>query len=134
MGMYCDLAVDGGETFSLEKAWHGLYFLLTRHDNPLLGFLLEGGEPDGDDDDYGPPRRFGPDEVKDLDAALAAISDAQLWAGFDAERMEQEGIYPGIWDEPEDDLREEYLFYFHEMKRVVHEASRAGRSLVVGLN
>jgi hypothetical protein len=72
-----------------------------------LGFLLEGGQEVGEDD--GAPRLFRPDEVQQINAALAPTSDEELWGRLDPELMEAESVYPGIWDEEEEELREEYL-------------------------
>lgn len=121
----------------LEKAWHGLHFLLTGsagESGVPLGFLLEGGQEVGEDDGYGAPRLFQPGEVQQIHAALAPISDDELWGRFDPERMEAESIYPGIWDEEEEELREEYLSYFHELKKVVAQAGVGGMGLVVTLS
>ena len=143
MGMYCSIkAVDAnasgsrGSSLSLEKAWHGLHYLLTgsaAEGGLPLGFLLEGGEEVGDDDGYGPPRIFSPEEVEQIDTALAAVSDDALWSRFDPDEMSSEGVYPECWDEDEDELREEYLSYFHEMKKVVKNARTSGKSLLVSL-
>ena len=130
-------AGDPARSISLEKAWHGLHFLLTGsawEGEPPLDFLLRGGEPIGEDDGYGPPRLLRPDEVRALDARLSHVSDDDLWSRFDPSLMEEEDIYPGVWDEPEDDLKEEYLGYFHALKRLVHEAGSRGMALVVMLN
>jgi Domain of unknown function (DUF1877) len=145
MGMCCAIKVvnpsaagdalrQRSTSLSLEKAWHGLHYLLTgsaaEGDLPLA-FLLQGGEEVGEDDSYGPPRLFSPDEVEEIDAALSAISDDQLWSRFDPEQMSAEGVYPDCWDEPEQDLREEYLSYFHEMKKIVSLANTRGDALLV---
>ena len=53
---------------------------------------------------------------------------------FDPEAMEAEGVYPGIWDEDEGDLREEYVSYFQELKQVVAQASTGGMGLLVILS
>ena len=121
----------------LEKAWHGLHFLLTGsagESGEPLGFLLEGGQEVGEDDGYGAPRLFQPGEVQQINAALAPISDDELWGRFDPELMEAESIYPGIWDEEEEELREEYLSYFHELKKVVAQAGQGGMGLLVTLS
>ena len=155
MGMYCsiralspaqleqlDLAEDvaaaherSGPSAHLEKSWHGLHYLLTGSamagDMPLA-FLLLGGEPAGEDADEG-PRFIQPEEVRQINTALSPISTEQLWSRFDPARMEEEGVYPGIWDEPEDDLREEYVGYFQELKRVVAQAAAAGQGLLVDI-
>jgi hypothetical protein len=99
-----------------------------------LGFLLEGGQEVGEDDGYGAPRLFHPSEVQVISAALAPISDDELWSQFDPERMEAENIYPGIWDEEEEELRDEYLTYFHELKQVVAQAGVGGMGLLVALS
>jgi Domain of unknown function (DUF1877) len=131
--------LERGQTPSvhLEKAWHGLHFLLTGsagESGVPLGFLLEGGQEVGEDDGYGAPRLFQPGEVPQINAALAAISDDELWGRFDPERMEAESIYPGIWDEEEEELRDEYLTYFHELKQVVAQAAEGGMGLLVALS
>jgi Domain of unknown function (DUF1877) len=131
--------LERGQTPSvhLEKAWHGLHFLLTGsagESGVPLGFLLEGGQEVGKNDGYGAPRLFQPGEVQQINAALAPISDDKLWDRFDPERMESEGIYPGIWDEEEEELRDEYLGYFHELKKVVIQAGDTGMGLLVTLS
>jgi Domain of unknown function (DUF1877) len=144
MGMCCAIKAikpnadwnQRSTSLSLEKAWHGLHYLLTGSVGEgewPLAFLLQGGEEVGEDDGYGPPRRFSHEEVQELDAALAAISDDELWSRFDPEQMSDEGVYPDCWDEPESDLRDEYLTYFHEMKRVIAKANADGHGLLVML-
>ena len=118
----------------LEKAWHGIHFLLTHVDvesAESLGFLLEGGEEVGEDLGYGPARFFSADETRQLNQVLEGISDDQLWSHFDPESMSAEGIYPDIWDEDEPELREEYLEYYHHLKEFVREASDAQLGFVV---
>ena len=157
MGMYCEVSVAAREDVdrlastptlfagrmqtgtataqrvSLEKAWHGLHYLLTGEvweGNGPLAFLLAGGEHvDGDEES--PLRWFTPQEAKQIHKALSAVSDDQLWSSFDAAQMEQLEIYPGIWDEDEDELKEEYLGYFHELKQVVAAAVGSGQGLLV---
>jgi hypothetical protein len=38
--------------------------------------------------------------------------------------MTREGIYPEIWDEAEEDLKDEYLMYFREMKAFIHRVAK----------
>jgi hypothetical protein len=130
---------ERGQTPSvhLEKAWHGLHFLLTGsagESGVPLGFLLEGGQEVGEDDGYGAPRLFQPAEVQQINTALAPISDEELWGRFDPELMEAESIYPGIWDEDEEELRDEYLTYFRELKKVVAQAAEGEMGLLVTLS
>jgi hypothetical protein len=122
---------------SVEKAWHGLHYLLTgsakRGKEPLC-FLNQGGRSVGRALAYGRPRLLDREFVQQLDAALQRISDDELWGRFDATRFTAEGIYPFIWDEPEEQLRDEYLDYFHRLKTLVSRvATRGGELLVVVL-
>jgi hypothetical protein len=119
----------------LQKAWHGLHFLLTGSSwggEGTLSFLTTGGEPIGNVDlGYGPARFLRSDAVEELDAALSRISEDELWSRFDPARMEAEGVYPMIWDEPEEDLRDEYLMYFRELTALVRRAHQEGEVLIV---
>ena len=122
-------------TVSLEKSWHGLHYLLTGEvwqGHGPLSFLLTGGGQVGDDDES-PLRWFTPGETVEIDRALSAVTDDGLWSRFDADEMESQGIYPGIWDEDEEELREEYVDYFHELKQVVAVAVRQNQGLLVSV-
>lgn len=102
---------DGSDGWlDLDKAWHGVHFLLTGAawgtDNPLGGAVL-GGREVGEDDGYGPPRLLEPDLVREVAEALGVVTDAELRARFDPEEMQRLDIYPQIWEES--DILDEYL-------------------------
>ncbi|KRC84421.1 hypothetical protein ASE25_21585 [Terrabacter sp. Root85] len=102
---------DGSDGWlDLDKAWHGVHFLLTGAawgtDNPLGGAVL-GGREVGEDDGYGPPRLLEPDIVREVAEALGVVTDAELRARFDPEEMQRLDIYPQIWEES--DILDEYL-------------------------
>jgi hypothetical protein len=119
-------------TLSLEKAWHGLDALMTAAgDAPELGFIMVGGVEVGEAGSYGAARLLDAGFVRRLDAALQAINPDQLWGGFDAAQFEADGIYPGIWDEPEADLREEYVGYYEELRGFVSRVAAAGGQVAV---
>ena len=128
---------NGVERVSLEKAWHGLHYLLTGsawEESGPLAFIVAGGEEVPDSDaGYGPARLFSPAETAEIQATLAGIDDAELWSRFDAEAMDESEVYPGIWDEPEEDLKDEYLFYFNDLKKLVAAAASRRNSLLVFL-
>jgi hypothetical protein len=125
------------EHVSLEKAWHGLHYLLTGDaslESVPLAFIVPGGnEVPGSDAGYGAARIFSPAETAEINAALSDIDDEALWSSFDADAMTEQGVYPVIWDEPEEDLKEEYLFYFHDLKKLVAAAASRGESVLVFL-
>lgn len=157
MGMYCEVSAASAEdlgrsarsgvlggllrpstttatSVSLEKAWHGLHYLLTGEvweGSGPLAFLLAGGELVGEEEES--PRWFSPEETAEIHQALSGVSDDKLWSRFDADEMEQQEVYPGVWDEPEIDLKEEYLAYFSELKQVVAIAAQGGQGLTVSI-
>jgi hypothetical protein len=117
---------DSENSISLEKAWHGLHFLLTG--DPWGGsghaaFLLAGGREAGEDTGYGPARVIDAAEVRGIDRTLQGVTSTELWSRFDAQAWREADIYPGCADEPEEDLREEYLGYFEELKDFVAETA-----------
>ena len=130
---FMDLFRRGDQAvLSLEKSWDGLHHLLTAtSEQAELGFLFGGGTETGLDPGYGRPRVLPPDFVKRLDAALNRISDDQFWSGFNARRFDAEGVYPWIWHEPVEDLREEYISCLSDLRRFVQRVAASGRELLV---
>jgi hypothetical protein len=127
---------DSPDAVSLEKSWHGLHYVLTGtawEGEPPLNFLAAGGEPVGENFGYGPVRLLRNDEVRALDAALDGFSEADFDRRFDLRELEANEIYPQIWDEPLEDLKEEYGNYLAEMKRLVKRAAGAGECVLVVL-
>jgi hypothetical protein len=122
---------------SLEKSWHGLHYLLTGDAWESAGpkaFLIAGGrETPESDAGYGPARLFSPSETADINAAISPVSGDELWGRFDSQEMASQDIYPMIWDESEADLKEEYLFCFHDLKKLIANAAATGQGLLVVL-
>jgi hypothetical protein len=124
-----------GEDLDLDKAWHGLHFLLT---GPADGatepgcFLLSGGEELGDDDEL-QVRMLRPDEVRALAEHLASIGTDELTRRFDPERMTKLEIYPGIWKRPEetDAPRGFLLDAFTGLREFVGGVARDGDAIVI---
>lgn len=132
--------IEGEEAFYLDKAWHGIHFLLTgsawEGDAPLH-FLVAGGEEVKDSDvGYGPGRVFTSAQVKDIDAALQAISKEEFESRYDPVGMMEANIYPNIWDrdEEEDDLLEYVSDNFVRLKQYIHTIAGKGMGMVVGLS
>lgn len=91
-----------GILVSLDKAWHGLHFLLTGtawDGEPPLNFLLAGGhELAGEGVPDTPPRTFTAAETQNIAAALEQVSAQELRDRFDPKVMMALAIYPEIWD------------------------------------
>jgi len=101
---------SGEEFLDLDKAWHGLHWLLTGTTDDAstpAGQAVLGGTELGEDWGYGPPRLLRPDDVRRVAGALDALTADDLRARFDPAAMTAADVYPFIWDE--DDVFDEYL-------------------------
>ncbi|HZI50489.1 MAG TPA: YfbM family protein [Terriglobia bacterium] len=106
------LTLSDGEgdsaSLSLDKAWHGIHYMLTRsawEGEEPLNFLVSGGKEVGDlEVGYGPARVFTPDQVQRIHSALRPLDEAFLRGRFNPTEMMKLEIYPEIWDrDPSDD-------------------------------
>lgn len=133
------LAPGEVDTIDLDKAWHGIHFLLTGtawEGEPPLNFLMHGGTVIGEVEvGYGPARGMTAAEVKVVAGALAGIDEAFMRARFDPVQMTQLGIYPGIWDRDpaEDDSFGYCMEYFGALRAFVMRAAERGAGLVISL-
>ena len=128
----------GGRTvLSLDKAWHGVHYLLCGEVEPgavLLSQPVLGGLDLGDDDEgfsgYGPARYFTAAQVAELGQALSRPEvEAQAAARFDAAQMSKLKIYPG-W-RPSD--AESVLDALRRLRDFYSDAAAKGRAIVTCL-
>ena len=129
-----DLAPDEVETEDLDKAWHGIHYLLTGsawEGEAPLDFICQGGRAVGDiDTGYGPARALDAAEVKAIAAALADVDAARLAERFDPAAMEAQDIYPNIWDEGDDALAYCQQAYA-SMQAFIARTAQRGYGLVI---
>lgn len=128
-----------GIATDLDKAWHGIHYLLTgtaEESEMPLTFLVSGGRTVGDIEvGYGPARVFTADETRLIAATLDAVTDEQLRARFDPLEMMRLEIYPEIWDrypasaEPLDYVLE----YAGILRNFLRQAVHGGMGIVVTL-
>ena len=81
----------------VDKAWHGIHFLLTGTADggrAPLSWAVLGGEEVGDDVGYGPARILQPDQVRKI--AQALLDEESFKARFTPEVMEAAQVYPDI--------------------------------------
>ena len=129
-----------GKSTDLDKAWHGLHYLLTgtawAGDAPL-NFLAAGGREVGDlEVGYGPARVFTAAETRAVRDALDRVTADDLRGRFDADAMTAAEIYPEvIWKRvpPEDDPLGYLMEYFGTLRSFVEAAVAARVGLVVTL-
>ena len=121
------------DTIDVDKAWHGIHFLLTgspwRGAEPLVNVVL-GGVEIGEDVGYGPARYLTPDQVRDVAAALSAIPSDLLGARFDPDAMIRADIYPEIWDEG-DEARNYLLGAYERLRNHYLDAARRGNAMLI---
>jgi hypothetical protein len=134
-------AMADGEGLStdLDKAWHGIHYLLTGtawEGGKPLNILVSGGRPVGDIDvGYGPARVLSASETRAAHEALTQLSDNDLRGRFDPAAMTSKEIYPEIWDRPpeEDDTLSYLLEYVRTLRGFLAQAVEQRQGLVVYL-
>jgi hypothetical protein len=126
-----------GVEIDLDKAWHGLHYLLTGtawEGTKPLNFIVSGGAEVGDIDvGYGPARVLRSNEVGELYSALGDIDENVLRERFNPEEMMNLEIYPDIWDRnpDEDDTLDYCVEYYRDLRRFLSEAVGNSMGLVV---
>ena len=138
-----DFLEEGGEdpsgSLDVDKAWHGLHFLLTGtawDGTSPLDFIVAGGEMVGDVDvGYGPARAFRPRDLKAIARAIEPFDEAELRRRFDPARMKKLEIYPDIWGRPPDE--DDTLGYLIEnwslLKPFIQKGAADGFGMIVWL-
>jgi hypothetical protein len=123
-----------GASISLEKAWHGVHFLLCGKVQPgsdLASQAVMGGTEIGDDLGYGPARYFEADEVAAIARELSRPNlEAEMMARWDPDQMEQLGIYPAGF-KPDD--KQWLMDAFRELRQFYVDASAANLAVVTCL-
>ena len=119
------------QSVSIDKAWHGLHYLLCGAPEPApgpLGQAVFGGTEIGEDQGYGPARYFTVAQVAEIAGALQSPSlEQELRARFDAEAMTQMGLYPGVW---ETDDCNWLIEAFHTVRNFYAAAGQAEQAVV----
>ena len=127
---------DAGE-LDLEKAWHGVHYLLTGQawgGGFPMSFLVEGGAELDDDLGYGPSRVFTREQVRAIAKALDAVEEKTLRARFDPGAMDAETVYPAIWARDGEAALAWLLEAFEEVRSFVATAAEADQALIVELS
>ena len=103
-----------GISTDLDKAWHGIHYLLTgsasEGDAPLSFLVSEGRAVGAIHVGYCPARVFTAAETRTILQAIEGISDEDLRSRFDPGDMTAKKIYPEIWSRGSPD--DETIGYF----------------------
>jgi len=130
-----DFVLAPGEVTQLciDKAWHGIHYLLTKSDwegEAPLNFIVKGGHDIGADADE---RAIDSAALAVIDAALWPITPQQLAEHYDAADMERLDIYPHIWSAPDNEALDYLLAEFARLKAFIHAAVERRLGVVIGL-
>lgn len=89
----------GDTGVDLDKAWHGIHYLLTgsaEPDGTLASKVIFGGEDIGKDQGYGPAQLLMPDEVRAIARLLQSTPPETLRQRFRPADMTRVGVYPDV--------------------------------------
>ncbi len=138
--LYGDLDDDEAEMpepeLDLDKAWHGIHYLLTGSSWEVgegAGAAILGGDPVGEDAGYGPPRILDPAAVRVIASGLDALDVAALRARFDPDALEAAEVYPGIWDEGIEVFDDYLAPNFTELRRFYGIAAQNGEAVLLAI-
>jgi hypothetical protein len=123
----------------IDKSWGGILFLLTGQgleelEHPLTRILFSGELIDEDQDlGYGPAHYLTVLEVKEIYNEISKITPEELRGRYDAEKMEELGIYPNIWDDDQESL--DYLLdSYNDVLEVYSEAVKNNQAIITFIN
>jgi hypothetical protein len=84
----------GDTEVDLDKAWHGIHYLLTG--SAESSGMIMGGKDIEPDQGYGPAQLLKPDEVKAIAQLLEQTTPNMLRERFKPKEMTRMGIYPSV--------------------------------------
>lgn len=135
-----DLGDGEGIEMDLDKAWHGLHYLLTGTawaGKAPENFIVAGGREVGTVEvGYGPARALTADETRAVADVLDRMDDDTLRARFDPADMTAKEIYPDIWDRDadEDDTLGYVLENAQALRDFLAQATTNGVGMVTHLS
>ncbi|UOQ53221.1 YfbM family protein [Hymenobacter cellulosivorans] len=135
-----DELAPAGQELDLDKAWHGLHFMLTGSgwEGPEeLAYLMDGGQVIGNEEEHsvglGPARGLTNAEVSQFAAALGRLSESEFRLRYDSAAMDELEIYPVGWSKEEkpEETVDWLVTSFNELKQFVGDAAIAKQGLLV---
>ncbi|MFD7026100.1 YfbM family protein [Promicromonospora sukumoe] len=117
----------------VDKAWHGLAFVLDRAGVPAAVVYGDQPVPDADDWGYGPPSWLSVERVAELSTALRGLDAQAAVDAVSAADLVEADIYPqGAWAQPDD---KDYLVgHLKRLTEFFAEAADAGMGLLVWID
>ncbi|MCQ4088608.1 YfbM family protein [Saccharibacillus sp. JS10] len=125
---------EKGEELDLDKAWHGLHYLLCgdafQGELPLFNALM-GGRPINEHETEDIIVRYlTVEEVAEVSNALTQIGQAELKQAFEPDQMNEAGVYPSS-DWNEDGELDYLLAYYEPLKTYYQQAAVKGEGMLL---
>lgn len=124
--------MGGGGSMSVDKAWHGIHFLLTgdswENDSPLAQVVM-GGAGIGEDMGFGPARYLTAEEVEQIAAALQPIDADEFSSRYDPEAMESNGVYAFNMEDADDEI-DYFRGFYLELRDYYFDAAAKGNAML----
>jgi hypothetical protein len=125
----------GDTEVDLDKAWHGIHYLLTgsiESNGTLASKVIMGGENIGPDRGYGPAQLLNPAEVKAIAHLLEETKPDMLRMRFKPKEMTQMGVYPAvIWERDGDEALTYLLDYYKKLVAFYKLAAEKGQAVIL---
>jgi hypothetical protein len=127
----------GDTEVDLDKAWHGIHYLLTGSAEPngtLASKVIMGGQNIGPDQGYGPAQLLKPDEVKAIAQLLSQTTPDMLRRRFKPKEMTRAGVYPDIiWERDGEEALRFLLNYYGELVAFYTRAAQRGQAVIFAI-
>lgn len=129
------------DLLDVDKSWEAIFYLLTGHPvaeiedtKPPLSWTLFSGQlvDEGQDMGYGPAHYITAEQVKQLNRELDKITSDDLRQKYDGKKMNDAGIYPEVWDEPES--LDYVLDNFEQVKEFYRMAEKENKGVITFIN
>jgi hypothetical protein len=118
----------------LDKAWHGLHYLLTGEPEggpEPLSLAIFGGVEFGPEVGYGPARFLTADKVACVAGALSKVTIEELSSKFNPKDMEAKQIYPEvIWVRDGSEALDYVLESFPQLQIFFRDAASRGEAVI----
>jgi hypothetical protein len=129
---------DPPNFLEVDKAWHGIHYLLTgdpEGGSGPLALAVLGGKEVGDEVGYGPARFVMPEEVKAVATALEGIDEADFRTRFVPKEMAAAEIYPEvIWEREGADALQYLVDYYIALLDFYRAAANRGDGVIAWLS
>ena len=124
----------GDTEVDLDKAWHGIHYLLTGSadsNNTVASKVIMGGQDIGPDNGYGAAQLLKPAEVKAIAKLLEATTPEVLRQRYKPQEMTRAQIYPGVIWERDGDKALDYVLKDYEMLVAFYKrAAERGQAVI----